>query len=69
MRLLLQDGPDGPDVNAQDGYYGNALQAASARGHETVVRRGKGVNINAQGGDYDNALQAASARGHENVVG
>lgn len=26
------------DVNAQGGYYGNALQAASRNGHEAVVR-------------------------------
>ena len=35
VRLLLEKGAD---VNAQGGYYGNALQAASARGHEAVVR-------------------------------
>ena len=28
----------GADVNAQGGEYGNALQAASAGGHEAVVR-------------------------------
>jgi ankyrin repeat protein len=27
----------GADVNAQGGEYGNALQAASIRGHEKVV--------------------------------
>jgi len=26
------------DVNAQDGYYGNALQAASLGGHEKIVQ-------------------------------
>jgi hypothetical protein len=68
----------GADVNAQGGYYGNALQAASVRGHEAVVRllldRGVDVNtqggydVNAQGGFYGNALKAASVRGHEAVV-
>jgi ankyrin repeat protein len=28
----------GAEVNAQGGEYGNALQAASRRGHETVVQ-------------------------------
>ncbi|KAI9868258.1 MAG: hypothetical protein M1823_009084, partial [Watsoniomyces obsoletus] len=28
----------GADVNAQGGYYGNALQAASAGGHEAMER-------------------------------
>jgi ankyrin repeat protein len=28
----------GADVNAQVGFYGNALQAASAEGHEKVVQ-------------------------------
>jgi ankyrin repeat protein len=32
--LLLDKGVD---VNAQGGYYGNALQAASDEGHDSVV--------------------------------
>ncbi|OCK72825.1 hypothetical protein K432DRAFT_279044, partial [Lepidopterella palustris CBS 459.81] len=35
VRLLLGKGAD---VNAQGGYYGNALQAASIEGHEQVAR-------------------------------
>jgi ankyrin repeat protein len=60
----------GADVNAQGGLYGNALQAASSRGHETVVRLllDKGADVNVQGGHFGNALQAASERGHEAVV-
>jgi hypothetical protein len=34
VQMLLDRGVD---VNAQGGFYGNALQAASARGHDTVV--------------------------------
>jgi hypothetical protein len=66
-RMLLNKGAD---VNAQGGYYGNALQAALYRGHEQVVKMllNKGADVNAQGGHYGNALQAASARGHEQVV-
>ncbi|ORY14382.1 hypothetical protein BCR34DRAFT_231296 [Clohesyomyces aquaticus] len=58
------------DVNAQGGDYGNALQAASYRGHEAVVTMllDKDADVNAQGGHYGNALQAASYRGHEAMV-
>jgi hypothetical protein len=58
------------NVNAQGGRYGNALQAASSRGHEQVVKLllEKNANVNAQGGYYGNALYAASEGGHEQVV-
>jgi ankyrin repeat protein len=58
------------DRRNDSGEYGNALQAASARGHEQVVKLllDKGADLNAQGGEYGNALQAAAARGHEQVV-
>jgi len=57
-------------VNAQGGYYGNALQAASRNGHEKVVEQllDKGTDVNAQGGRYGNALEAASQNGREKVV-
>jgi ankyrin repeat protein len=60
----------GADVNAQGGYYSNALQAASAEGHDKVVQMliDAGADMNAQGGYYGNALQVASARDHEKVV-
>ena len=50
--------------------YGDALQAASERGHEKMVRLllEEGADINAQDGEYGNALQAASYGGHEKVV-
>src|SRR6202035_4122505 len=56
----------GVDVNAQGGFYGNALQAASYSGHEVIVGLllEKGADVNAQGGYYGNALQAASSEGH-----
>ncbi|KAG9240039.1 hypothetical protein BJ878DRAFT_469094 [Calycina marina] len=63
VSLLLEKGAD---VNAQGGYYGNALQAASLGGHEAVAALllEKGADVNAQnGGIYGNALQAASATG------
>jgi ankyrin repeat protein len=34
VRLLLENGAD---INAQDGYYGSALQAASKEVHKAVV--------------------------------
>ena len=58
------------NINAQDGEYGNALQAASSQGHNKVVKMllDKGADVNAQGGRYGNALQAASFEGHNQVV-
>lgn len=32
--VLLENGAD---VNAQGGVYGNAMQAASSRGHEAII--------------------------------
>ncbi|KAK5678017.1 hypothetical protein LTR17_027677 [Elasticomyces elasticus] len=60
----------GADVNAQGGYFGNALQAASEGGHEEVVAilLKQKAKVNAQGGEYGNALQAASTGGNEKVV-
>ena len=57
-------------INTQGGYYGNALQAASYRGHDKVVQilLDKGADINAQGEYYGNALQAASIGGHDKVM-
>ena len=61
---------NGAEVNAQGGYYGNALQAASSGGHEGIVKvlLQKGAEVNAQGGLFGNALQAASSGDHEGIV-
>jgi ankyrin repeat domain-containing protein 50 len=58
------------DVNTQGGRYGNALQAASAKGHIQTVKLllARGPKVNAQGGWHVNALQAASVGGHDNIV-
>ncbi|KAF8531910.1 ankyrin repeat protein, partial [Gautieria morchelliformis] len=61
---------NGADVHAQGGLYGNALQAASLRGHQATVELllEKGADVNAQGGRYGNVLQAASSEGHQATV-
>ncbi|KAJ7067256.1 ankyrin repeat-containing domain protein [Mycena amicta] len=60
----------GAEVNAQGGDYGNALQAASLKGHIEIVHLllDQGAEVNSQGGDYGNALQAASLKGHIEIV-
>ena len=67
LELLVEKGVD---MNAQGGYFGNALQAASYYGYEVIVKLllEKGADVNAQGGHYSNALQAASFGGHEVIV-
>ncbi|EUC41411.1 hypothetical protein COCMIDRAFT_8874 [Bipolaris oryzae ATCC 44560] len=56
-------------INAGNEFYATALHAASAIGHEAVVKllleRGAKINIE---GAYRSPLHAASARGHEAVV-
>ena len=61
---------NGPNVNARGGYYGNALQAASARDSKATVELllENGADVNVQGGFYGNALQAASVKGSKAIV-
>ena len=53
------------DVNAQDGYYGNALQVVVFTGDnksaEILIKAG--ADVNALGGDYGNILQAVAFTG------
>lgn len=67
VKMLLDKGAD---VNAQGGFYGNALYAASEQGHNQVVKilLNAGADVNAQGGFYGNALQAASEKGYQQTV-
>lgn len=60
----------GADVNAQGGFYGNALQAASAGGHLDVVQTllEAGADVNAQGGEYSTTLCAATEKGYQKIV-
>ncbi|KIX01363.1 uncharacterized protein Z518_09088 [Rhinocladiella mackenziei CBS 650.93] len=57
-------------INEPVEYFGNALQAASSRGHPEVVKMllDRGADVNAEGGGFDNALQVASVEGHSEVV-
>ena len=67
VRLLLDRGAD---INAQGGYYGNALQAAASLENEVIVRLllDRGADVNARGGKYDNPLQEAASRGNRFLV-
>ncbi|KAJ7500110.1 ankyrin repeat-containing domain protein, partial [Mycena latifolia] len=67
VRFLIKNGAD---VNAQGGYFGNALQAASCKGTpETIqILLDAGAAVSAQGGKYGNALQAASYKGTPETV-
>jgi ankyrin repeat protein len=67
VQLLLNEDAD---VNTKGGFFGNALQATSAKGHKQVVEvlLNKGADVNAQGGYYGSAMHAASAEGHKQVV-
>ncbi|KAJ7772855.1 ankyrin repeat-containing domain protein [Mycena maculata] len=62
VRLLVQNGAD---VDAKEGEYDSALQAASVRGHEETISLllDHGANIDARG-RYGTALQVASYFGH-----
>ncbi|KAJ7067281.1 ectomycorrhiza-induced ankyrin-domain/NACHT-domain-containing protein [Mycena amicta] len=60
----------GAEVNALGGDSGNALQAASWKGHIEIVHLllDQGAEVNAQGGLHGYALQAASSSGHIEIV-
>ncbi|KAJ7253934.1 ankyrin repeat-containing domain protein, partial [Mycena rebaudengoi] len=69
-RIVWELLESGADVNTQGGYYGNALQAASYRGHIKIARLllQRGADVNAQGGKYSNALRAASLGGQTEIA-
>ncbi|KAJ7242518.1 hypothetical protein C8J57DRAFT_1009222, partial [Mycena rebaudengoi] len=52
------------------GDYGTALQAASSKGYNEIVKLllENEADVNADGGDYGSALCAACANGHKDVV-
>ena len=62
---------NGADVNAQGGFFGNALQAASCSSGDNVevvkLLLERGADVNAQGGSCGSALQAASCSSGDNV--
>ena len=59
MKLLLENGAE---VKAEGGYFGNALQAASFSGNETIVKLllENGAEVEAEEEQYLKALQEAS---------
>ncbi|XP_014558524.1 hypothetical protein COCVIDRAFT_25002 [Bipolaris victoriae FI3] len=71
VKMLLDKGAD---VNAQGGFYGNALYAASEEGHEQVVEMllNAGASFNSYfdylGQSYSDALELALSRGDDQVV-
>jgi ankyrin repeat protein len=69
VELLLSNGAD---VNAQGGFYGNALQTALDSGSESLIAEllliSNGADVNAQGGGHGDALQAALTSGSENLI-
>ncbi|KAJ7157775.1 hypothetical protein C8R46DRAFT_416452 [Mycena filopes] len=67
VKLLANSGAN---VNAQGGWYGNALQAAARKGDKEVMQLliEHGADVNAQGGKCGNALQAAAVEGSKEVV-
>jgi ankyrin repeat protein len=54
VQLLLNQGAE---VNAQGGFYGNALQAASCSGNKELIQLllNQGADVDAQGGKDGNA--------------
>ena len=52
------------NINAQEGSYGNALPAASWRGHDSIVQRlvDKGADVNAQGGVWQRSASSFFGR-------
>ncbi|KAI1825831.1 hypothetical protein F4861DRAFT_153240 [Xylaria intraflava] len=64
VRAILDEGD--ANIEAYCGYYGTALQAASAAGFPAVVEilLDEGANINAVSGHYPTAAAAAVLNGH-----
>ncbi|KAI9762172.1 MAG: hypothetical protein M1840_001467 [Geoglossum simile] len=60
----------GANVNAEFGYYGNALKAAIGEAHDalTTLLLKEGADVNAIGGVFGSALQVAACRGNEAVI-
>ncbi|KAF5340827.1 hypothetical protein D9758_017064 [Tetrapyrgos nigripes] len=67
VKVLVENGID---VNAGEGFYGFALQAAALWGHLDIVKYlvEKGADVNAKGGPHGFALQAAVEKRHLDIV-
>ncbi|KAI9159095.1 ankyrin repeat domain-containing protein [Paramyrothecium foliicola] len=69
-RRLIQIVLEEADINAQGGFYGNALQIAAAKSSPDIVQLliDHGADVNAQGGFYGNALQAAVCERSTDII-
>jgi hypothetical protein len=68
VRLLLDNGAD---INAKvNGAYSTALQAATSRGSESVVRLllERGADVRSEGKVYKSTLSLALEQGHECIA-
>lgn len=67
MDSLLKNGID---IDAEGGEYCTALQAASSKGHERLVRMllDNNADVNTRGGKHGTAVQAAFENGHAKIV-
>ena len=67
VRSLLQGEEN---VNESCGFFGDALSAAAAQGHEDVVKilLQNGANADTHSGFQRGALMAAAAAGHESIL-
>ncbi|KAL9114847.1 MAG: hypothetical protein Q9227_001090 [Pyrenula ochraceoflavens] len=67
QKILVQKGVD---VNAVEGYWGNALHAASKNGHKESVEilLRSGADANATGRQFSSALDAAYYARHNEIV-
>ncbi|KAJ7831653.1 hypothetical protein B0H13DRAFT_2371349 [Mycena leptocephala] len=67
VKLLLEHGAD---INARQGWFGSALNAASFRGHELISRLllDNGADVNLQNEKCGSPLQLACSVGHEKII-
>ena len=70
MLKSLLSNRSGVDVNEQSGWYGSALQAALAKGHNEIVQLllKREADMNVQCGHYGSALQVVLVNSYNEIV-